>query len=227
MKNRLPHNERFGSGSQNPALNPHVFLTVDAHAASSFFEKHSEFIGNIANVSTGEEAVAFINEVRTKHPKAAHNVYAYIVRNDNISRHSDDGEPSGTAGLPVLETLKKKGLQDVCLVVTRYFGGVLLGTGGLARAYSKSALLTVEAAEIVSVARCLTYKVTADYALHSRIMSVFPRHGAKVLDTQYSGNVVVKFLVLEEYSKEFTLLLTDITSGNAVIEKSEAEYVKF
>ena len=118
------------------------YLTVYQNAEASFIEKRSEFIGYIAPVSTNEEAVNFINSIRSKHRKAKHNVYAYILRQDNISRYSDDGEPQGTAGVPVLDVLQKRGLTDVCIVVTRYFGGILLGGGGLAVSYTHLTLPT-------------------------------------------------------------------------------------
>ena len=123
------------------------YFTVSQPAEDSFIEKRSEFIGYIAPVATNEQAVDFINQIRAKHRKAKHNVYAYILRQDNISRYSDDGEPQGTAGMPVLEVLKKRGLTDVCVVVTRYFGGILLGGGGLVRAYSHAASLACDAAD--------------------------------------------------------------------------------
>lgn len=102
-----------------------------------FIEKKSEFIGYLCPVQTEEQAVAFIEEIRAMHRKATHNCYAYILRENNAARHSDDGEPGGTAGVPIYEVLRKEGLTDVCCVVTRYFGGVLLGAGGLVRAYTK------------------------------------------------------------------------------------------
>ncbi|MDE6746466.1 MAG: YigZ family protein, partial [Oscillospiraceae bacterium] len=123
------------------------YSTVRGSADASFTEKKSEFIGHIRHVETEEEAVDFINEIRASHRKAKHNVYAYILREGNTSRYSDDSEPQGTAGVPVLEVLRKEGLTDVCCVVTRYFGGILLGGGGLVRAYSHSAKIAVDASE--------------------------------------------------------------------------------
>ena len=112
-------------------MNTPDYDTVGGYAEASFIEKKSEFIGYITHAESDEEAVAFINEIRGRHRKATHNVYAYILRNGSITRYSDDGEPQGTAGVPVFEVLRKEGLTDVCCVVTRYFGGILLGGGGL------------------------------------------------------------------------------------------------
>ena len=114
------------------------YKTVSGESESSFAEKKSEFIGHLLHTVNEEEAIAFIERIRAENRKAKHNVYAYILRDGNTSRYSDDAEPQGTAGVPVLEVLRKEGLTDVCCVVTRYFGGILLGTGGLARAYTQA-----------------------------------------------------------------------------------------
>ena len=110
------------------------YTTIYEEAQASFTEKKSEFIGHIAPVSTADEAVAFINRIKAENRKARHNVYAYVLREGNVSRYSDDGEPQGTGGVPVLDVINKSGLTDVCVVVTRYFGGILLGASGLTRA---------------------------------------------------------------------------------------------
>ncbi len=123
------------------------YKTVRAAASGELTEKRSRFIGYCKPVSTEEEATAFIASIRSRHWDARHNVYAYSLREGNLRRYSDDGEPSGTAGMPVLDVLQKSGVTDVCVVVTRYFGGVLLGTGGLVRAYSQAARLGLNAAQ--------------------------------------------------------------------------------
>ncbi len=125
------------------------YKTVRAAASGELTEKRSRFIGYCKPVSTEEEATAFIASIRSRHWDARHNVYAYSLREGNLRRYSDDGEPSGTAGMPVLDVLQKSGVTDVCVVVTRYFGGVLLGTGGLVRAYSQAARLGLNAAQVV------------------------------------------------------------------------------
>lgn len=141
------------------------YFTIYEPAEASFIEKKSEFIGYIAPVKTNDEAVAFIASIKAMHRKARHNVYAYILRHDNISRYSDDGEPQGTAGTPVLEVLQKRGLTDVCIVVTRYFGGILLGGGGLLRAYSHAASIACDAAKIMDMRLCHRMKINADYGM--------------------------------------------------------------
>ncbi|MBQ1830507.1 MAG: YigZ family protein, partial [Ruminococcus sp.] len=125
------------------------YKTVAREASDEFVEKRSRFIGYVKPVKTEEEAVAFINQKRSEHWDARHNVYAYSLREGNIKRYSDDGEPSGTAGMPVLDVIVKNEIYDVCVVVTRYFGGVLLGTGGLVRAYSQGSKIALESGGIV------------------------------------------------------------------------------
>ena len=121
------------------------YRTIRAAASAEFVEKRSRFIGYISPVTTQEDAAAFIDSIRSKHWDATHNVPAYIIREGNICRFSDDGEPQGTAGMPALNVLQKEGLTDCVLVVTRYFGGILLGGGGLVRAYSHAAKIAVDA----------------------------------------------------------------------------------
>ena len=150
------------------------YYTVSEAAEASFIEKRSEFIGYIAPVKTDEEAVNFINTIKAKHRKAKHNVYAYILRKDNISRYSDDGEPQGTAGVPVLDVLQKRGLTDVCVVVTRYFGGILLGGGGLVRAYSHAASLACDAAHTMDMCLCHRLKICTDYGMYGKLTYILP-----------------------------------------------------
>ena len=129
------------------------YTTVRREAHAGFEEKKSEFIGHVKPVSTEAEALAFLSEIRAKYPDATHNVYAYVLRENNTARYSDDREPQGTAGMPVLDVLRKSEIQDVIVVVTRYFGGTLLGTGGLVRAYTQAAKMALDEGEIVVRAR--------------------------------------------------------------------------
>lgn len=117
------------------------YTTLAGYGEDEFVEKRSRFIGYAAPVSTEAEAVAFVNSIRERHREATHNVYAYILREGQIKRYSDDGEPQGTAGIPVLDVLQKAGIVDAVVVVTRYFGGTLLGAGGLVRAYTEGAAI--------------------------------------------------------------------------------------
>ena len=130
------------------------YKTIRLREEAEFIERRSRFIGHACPVKTEEEAVAFINEMKAKYWDASHNVYAYCLREGQIKRYSDDGEPQGTAGIPVLDVLQKSGVVDTAVVVTRYFGGILLGAGGLVRAYSHGASIALEAAGIVTMGLC-------------------------------------------------------------------------
>ncbi|WP_303788564.1 YigZ family protein [Ruminococcus flavefaciens] len=194
------------------------YLTISENARASFIEKRSEFIGYISPVSTNDEAVAFINSIKAEHRKARHNVYAYILREDNISRYSDDGEPQGTAGVPVLDVLKKRGLTDVCVVVTRYFGGILLGGGGLVRAYSHAASLACDAAHIMDMCLCHRLKVTADYGMYGKISYLLPNYDTITVSSDFGSDVVLEILVLSEKLDALTKDLTEVTNGTAKLE---------
>ncbi|SFW43615.1 YigZ family protein [Ruminococcus flavefaciens] len=194
------------------------YLTISENAKASFIEKRSEFIGYISPVKTNDEAVAFINSIKAEHRKAKHNVYAYILREDNISRYSDDGEPQGTAGVPVLDVLKKRGLTDVCVVVTRYFGGILLGGGGLVRAYSHAASLACDAAHIMDMCLCHRLKITADYGMYGKISYLLPNYDTITVDSDFGSDVTLEILVLSEKLDALKKELTEVTNGTAEIE---------
>lgn len=203
------------------------YSTIDGCAEASFTERKSEFIGHIAHVETGEQAVDFINEIRAAHGRATHNVYAYVLREGSASRYSDDGEPQGTAGIPVLDVLLKEGLTDVCCVVTRYFGGILLGGGGLVRAYSHCAKITVDAAERLEMFSCIPMDITVDYNLYGRISYVFPDFEVRTGDTVFAENVKVSLLVRSDAADRFEKKITDIANGNIIIERYEERFGNF
>lgn len=169
------------------------YLTLKKEAFSEFTEKRSRFIGYAKPVTTQEEAVDFINTIRAKHWDATHNVYAYVLREGQSRRYSDDGEPSGTAGVPVLDVLIKENITDCVVVATRYFGGVLLGAGGLVRAYSHTSKIAVEAAGIVKMSVCSEMTVQCDYTFYGRITSLIPEFGGVIEDTAFAENVLVTF----------------------------------
>ena len=193
------------------------YFTVSGPAEDSFTEKKSEFIGYIAPVSTNDEAVEFINSIKARHRKAKHNVYAYILRKDNISRYSDDGEPQGTAGVPVLDVLQKRGLTDVCVVVTRYFGGILLGGGGLVRAYSHAASLACDAAHTMNMCLCHRLKITSDYGMYGKISYVLPNFETITVSSDFSDDVTLEILVLSEKLDALNKELIEITNASVKI----------
>ncbi|MDE5770279.1 MAG: YigZ family protein [Ruminococcus sp.] len=189
------------------------YFTVSEPVKASFTEKRSEFICHISPVKTNDEAVDFINSVRSEHRKAKHNVYAYILRNDNISRYSDDGEPQGTAGVPVLDVLQKRGLTDVCAVVTRYFGGILLGGGGLVRAYSHAVSIACDSAEIMNMCMCHRLKIKTDYGMYGKISHILPNFDTITVSSDFGSDVILEILVLNEKLDALRKELTEITNG--------------
>lgn len=203
------------------------YKTIRKRAESSFTEKKSEFIGYISPAETEEEAIAFINEIRAMHRKATHNCYAYILRNKNTSRHSDDGEPGGTAGMPIYDVLSKNGITDVVCVVTRYFGGILLGTGGLVHAYSKGASTALANSDIVTMEVADSLKISCDYTMYGMIGSVLPEYEAIIRNTEYSDIVCVYADVKAELTAELISKLIDKCNGKVDIKKLSNGYVEF
>ena len=193
------------------------YFTISKAASDSFIEKKSEFIGYIAPVKTNDEAVAFINEIKAMHRKARHNVYAYILREDNISRYSDDGEPQGTAGVPVLEVLQKRVLTDVCVVVTRYFGGILLGGGGLLRAYSHAASIACDAAHIMDMRLCHRLTIKTDYNLYGKINYILPNFDVITVNSDFADAVTLEILVMSEKLDALRKELTEVTNDSAEV----------
>ena len=200
------------------------YKTVKKQAHDEFVEKRSRFIGYCTPVTTEEEATAFIAHIRAKHWDARHNVYAYSLREGNTKRYSDDGEPSGTAGMPVLDVIVRNGVTDVCVVVTRYFGGVLLGTGGLVRAYSQAAKIGLDAAEIVLMERCVRCSLRCSYTRYGKVAALIMQHASGLDETVYEADVVVKFHIKPENLPNLTKVLADATAGEADIIRENEEY---
>lgn len=200
------------------------YKTVLENASDEFVEKRSRFIGYCKPVKTEQEAIDFINEKRSEHWNATHNVYAYSLREGNIKRYSDDGEPSGTAGMPVLDVIVKNEIFDVVVVVTRYFGGVLLGTGGLVRAYSYGSKIAVEAAKPVIMQNCLVCEARCAYNQYGKVSSLIIGVGAAVDDTVYESDVLVKFHIKPDLLGTLNKKLADATSGEVTVEQKDEQY---
>lgn len=200
------------------------YKTVLENASDEFVEKRSRFIGYCKPVKTEQEAIDFINEKRSEHWNATHNVYAYSLREGNIKRYSDDGEPSGTAGMPVLDVIVKNEIFDVVVVVTRYFGGVLLGTGGLVRAYSHGSKIAVEAAKPVIMQNCLVCEARCAYNQYGKVSSLIIGVGAAVDDTVYESDVLVKFHIKPDLLGALNKKLADATSGEVTVEQKDGQY---
>lgn len=208
-------------------MNTDGYITVEGFSEAEFTEKKSRFIGYITRAETDEEAVGFINEIKARHRKATHNVYAYIVRNGNLMRYSDDGEPQGTAGTPVLEVLRKEGLTDVCCVVTRYFGGILLGGGGLVRAYSHGAKIAVDASRKRIMCACFPMQIKMNYGVYGRVSAVLPEYEVKITDTVFEADVTVRLLCRSGKEEELSAALTDISNGDIDIQKGQESFENF
>ena len=176
-------------------------LTLGKEASAEFTEKRSVFIGYAMPVKTEDEARAFISSVKKKHSDARHNVSAYVL-SGGIMHSSDDGEPSGTAGVPVLEVIRKSGVVNAAVVVTRYFGGILLGAGGLVRAYSAAAKLAIEAAGIVEYVSFQRCRLTCSYSDYNDVIYRLDAVGARVEDSEFSADVTIVFSVLCERCDE-------------------------
>lgn len=195
-------------------MNTKNYKTVKMGAYGEFTEKKSRFIGYCKPVATEEEAIDFVNAVRAKHADATHNCYAYIVRENNIMRYSDDGEPAGTAGMPILDVLRKEDITDTAVVVTRYFGGTLLGTGGLVRAYTKGAQFGLDAAGLVEKLFCNIYSVKCDYSIMGALRYAIEDDGEYILkDTVFSDIVEFIVCVKTEDAPRFEKMVESKTCG--------------
>lgn len=202
------------------------YKTVELESSDYFVEKKSKFIGYAKPVSTQDEAVEFINTIKSKHWDATHNVYAYVLRENNTQRYSDDGEPSGTAGVPVLDVILKENVTDVCVVATRYFGGTLLGAGGLVRSYSHTSKIALDAAHIITMANCQIYSVIVDYSFYDRLNVLLSEFGANVIKSDFSASVSVEFSIKEDASELLKDKLTDISNGKYSLNYLRSEFAK-
>ena len=193
------------------------YRTIAKAAADEFTEKRSRFIGAIQPVTTEEEAQAFIRARSKEKWDAKHNVYAYVLSRGNVCRFSDDGEPQGTAGIPVLDVLRKEGLTDCAVVVTRYFGGILLGGGGLVRAYSHAAKLAVDAAGIVRMCPCVSARITCDYTQYGWVPAIVAAAEGTVTDTLFADAVTVCFSLPVDKKGALQAELTERSAGRLTV----------
>ena len=202
------------------------YKTVEFESKDEFVEKKSRFIGYVKPVKTQEEATNFINSIKSKHWDATHNVSAFVLRENNIQRSSDDGEPSGTAGVPTLDVLLKENLVDVCVVVTRYFGGTLLGAGGLIRAYSHSSKIAVEAGHIITMAPCKVLSVSVDYSFYDRLNILLSEFNSNIENSEFTDNVTVSFSVRENTVPLLQDNLTQLSNGKYIFKEIGEKFAK-
>ena len=203
------------------------YKTIAAPCTRTLVEKRSEFIAAVTPIQTVEQATACIQDAHAAYRKARHHVYAYVLRDQNISRYSDDGEPQGTAGLPVLEVIRKQGLTDVCCVVSRIFGGVLLGANGLVRAYSQSCAQALREARTMEMCACCTMTILCDYNFYGKPQFALASDPVIFTDTQFTESVTVTLLVLAEQAQPLRDRLFDLSNGTISIALEDAGFHDF
>lgn len=202
------------------------YKTLHKFGVDEYIVEKSTFIGYAKPIKTEEEAIAFVNEIKKKHKDATHNVWAYTVgENMNIQRYSDDGEPQGTAGIPTLEVIKKEDLRDVVVVVTRYFGGIKLGAGGLVRAYTKGAKVGIEAGIVIEKVKYTEVKIKIEYTQLGKIQNEIMNLGFTVKDTIYSDDVEIIVYSKVEEVESLKDRIIDITSGTADVSLGDKYYL--
>ncbi|NMB25981.1 MAG: YigZ family protein [Firmicutes bacterium] len=202
------------------------YLTLRGSGSDMVVIRRSKFIGAAAPARDETEALEFLEKVREEHKQATHNVYAYqIGENNQLQRFSDDGEPSGTAGMPALEVIKNMDLRDVIVVVTRYFGGTKLGAGGLVRAYTEGAKIGILAAGIVREVLHTRYRATIDYTFAGKLENVIMQSPWRLENTEYGADVTFTLLAPPGEGPRLEEIFTEITSGQALIKELGQEYV--
>ena len=200
------------------------YKTIRSRASDEYIVKKSRFIGSVCPVTTQEEALEFIKEVSKKYWDATHNVYAYILRDSGVKRFSDDGEPQGTAGIPALDVIEKSGITDCAVVQTRHFGGIMLGAGGLVRAYAHSASIALAAGGTVTRAVCERLVIRCDYNFYGRLSSLIPECGGIIEDSSFESDVTVIMRIPKDKSPAFEAKLTDASFGKYKAEKTDEFY---
>ena len=203
------------------------YRTIRAAASDEFIERKSRFIGYCCPVSTETEAIAFLEEIRKKHRDATHNCYAYVLRESHLQRFSDDGEPQGTAGRPILEVLLREGLTDLCVVVTRYFGGILLGAGGLVRAYTEGCKCAIDAAEILAMHPAVALSLTMDYAFYGKLQYLLPGYEALVQGTDFGESITQRLLLRQERLPAFQKAVEEASAGRVCPKVTEEAFYPF
>lgn len=194
------------------------YVTVKNEAHVEFEEKRSLFIGHAIHVETEEEAAAFVKAIKKEYADATHNVWAYHLKGGIIARYSDDGEPQGTAGMPVLEAIRKSGADDVCVVVTRYFGGILLGAGGLVRAYSHSAVIAINEAEIVVYEPYCEYRLVCGYSEYQKYSNLLVLEKVIIDSTDFEDVVTVSFAVKKTQAERILTKISELGYGRDIPE---------
>ena len=200
------------------------YITVKHAASFEFEDRKSVFIADAAPISTEREAIEFIATVKKRYPDAKHHVYAYVLRENQTMRFTDDREPQGTAGMPVLDAIRKRGCTDTVVVVTRYFGGTLLGTGGLVHAYSTSAVGALNAAEVVTYDVYSELEIKVSYSDYQKIITSLTEWGFREAETDYGEDITVKGTVLAAKCAGFSDALVQLTSARVSFKVLSEKY---
>ena len=203
------------------------YKTVKKECSAEHTEKRSVFICTVKSVDTEDGALNFIEKIRQKYKDASHNVYAYIIRDTNAVRFSDDGEPSSTAGVPCLTVLQKNELTNVAAVVTRYFGGILLGAGGLVRAYSTATILGVEAAGIALYENFTEFDLICGYSDYDKILNYIKNIRIIIGDTNFEENIIMSMAVKHDEYDKFAGSIINLTNGKAKFNKTGFRYTYY
>ena len=200
------------------------YITVKELGEYVFTDRKSEFIGYALPIKTEAEAIDFIAAIKKKYPDARHWVYAYVLRENSTMRFTDDREPQGTAGMPVLDSMRKRNITDTVVVVVRYFGGILLGTGGLVHAYTEAAAGALNAAGIITYDLYSSYELAVGYSDYQRLSQIFEDKSFLVSDTEYSDSVRISGSLPSEKREEFISALTEATGARIKITFIEEKF---
>lgn len=202
------------------------YFVPTAASEAELVEKRSRFIGHVWPVESEEQAREYIEQMKKKYHDARHNCWCYRLKEGGVERYSDDGEPQGTAGVPVLDTIRKSGVTDAAVVVTRYFGGILLGAGGLVRAYSHTARLALEAAKIITYEQYDVLELNCSYSDYQRYSAELPRFGAVIDDTVFTDRVTLFFAVKSTVTEGLFLRIREMSGGRdeAILRGKRFDY---
>ncbi len=192
---------------------PTPYLSLATEAMAEYIEKKSRFLGYAAPIETQQDALDFIARIKSEHPTARHHVYAYRVMQDNATRYSDDGEPQGTAGMPVLDCLRKKDIQNAVIVVVRYFGGTLLGANGLVRAYTRAAADAVAQSGILCYAPTVQFTLICQYPLYQKLMHILPQFEVQIATSDFAQDVTLRLILPKARYAPFCEHLSQLSAG--------------
>ncbi len=197
---------------------PTLYTTLGGEGCDEFEERRSLFIGHAKHVESEEEAAQYVKNLKKEYSDATHNCWAYVLKGGIVARYSDDGEPQGTAGMPILDVIRKSGVDDAVVVVTRYFGGILLGAGGLVRAYSHGAKIALDAAKIITYEQYAELSLECSYSDYQKYNVLLPTFAAIIDGTDFADKVTVRFAIKETRVSELREKLQEMSGGRDSVE---------